>query len=186
MQIPFHWLITALFVAVAPWPAAAQTDYPRVELFGGYSYLPANGDDYPRQASHGFQASLGVNLTRWFGIAGDFGGQYDSSSLDSLGRPFPGVTTVDSSVYEYLVAPRFTLRRQRVSLFVHGLVGGATGHTTIGFSDSAVAFGAGGGADVGVTSRLAVRAQFDLLGSFADIVEDNSRLAVGLAVRLGP
>jgi hypothetical protein len=176
---------TAFFLIVAAWPVTAQTEYPRVELFGGFSYLPSDGDDYPRQTSYGFQASVGVNLNRWFGVAGDFGGQYSSASMDSLGRPFPGVATVDSSVYEFLVAPRFTLRGQRVSAFVHGLVGGATGHTSIGgFSDSGLTFGGGGGVDIGGTSRLAMRTQFDLLGSFADILEDNWRFGIGMVVRI--
>ena len=57
--------------------AFAQTPVPAVEIFGGYSLLPANGDDFPRQTSHGVQTSLTGNLTRWFGIVGDFGMQFE-------------------------------------------------------------------------------------------------------------
>jgi hypothetical protein len=168
---------------LAAGPVSAQTAYPRAELFGGFSYLPADGNDFPRQTSGGFQASVSVNLNRWFGLAGDFGGQYSTAS--NLGPNFRGITA-DSSVYEYVVAPRFTLRRERVNVFVHGLIGGATGRTSIGgFSDSGLTVGGGSGVDLGVTSRVAVRAQFDLLGSFVDILEDNSRFGIGMVVRLG-
>jgi hypothetical protein len=39
--------------------------------------------------------------------------------------------------------------------------------------------------DVQLRPRLAIRGQFDLLASFADIVEGNTRFGVGLAVGLG-
>ncbi len=175
--------VAAVMLLLAAEQVTAQPDYPKAELFGGFSYLPADGNDFPRQTSGGFQASVSVNLNRWFGVAADFGGQYNSAS--NLGPNFPGISA-DSSVYEYLVAPRFTLRQERVNVFVHGLIGGATGRTSIGgFADSELTFGGGGGVDVGVTSRAALRAQFDLLGSFADILEGNSRFGIGMVVRLG-
>ena len=69
-----------------------------------------------------------------------------------------------------------------------GLIGAASGDAGEafgGFSDTKLAFGGGVGADVDLTRRLAVRTQFDLLASFADIVEANTRFAVGLVARLG-
>ncbi len=45
--------------------------------------------------------------------------------------------------------------------------------------------GGGGGIDVDVNRRFAVRAQFDRLGAFVDIAEVTSRFAVGLVVKLG-
>jgi hypothetical protein len=39
--------------------------------------------------------------------------------------------------------------------------------------------------DVRLRDRVALRGQFDLLGSFADIVEGNSRAGVGIVVGLG-
>jgi hypothetical protein len=68
---------------------------------------------------------------------------------------------------------------------VHGLFGLCDGHTNIGFSDTGLTFGGGGGVDVRLTRLLAARAQFDLFGSFADIVDVNSRVAVGLVLKIG-
>ena len=176
----FSWLM----VAIAS-PALAQGAPPAVEIFGGYSLLPANGDDFPRQTSHGLQASVAMNLNRWFGVAGDLGVQFNTAS--NLGFGFEG-RVARSTVREYLVGPRFTARSEKVDVFGQGLFGVSTGDAGPefkGFSDSGLAFGGGGGVDVHVNRRLAVRAQFDLLGSFADIVEGNSRFAAGLVVRLG-
>jgi hypothetical protein len=39
--------------------------------------------------------------------------------------------------------------------------------------------------DVHLNRRFAIRTEFDLLGSFADMVESNSRLSLGAAVMLG-
>jgi hypothetical protein len=66
-------------------------------------------------------------------------------------------------------------------------VGGARGNAGIGgFSDSAFTFGAGGGVDIAVNRRLAIRAiQFDWMGSFVDILEDNVRLGFGVVVKFG-
>ena len=91
-------------------------------------------------------------------------------------------------VHEYLAGPRFTARSERVDVFGHGLFGVSTGDAGpgfSGFSDSGLTFGGGGGVDVRVSPRIAVRAQYDLFGSFADIVEGNSRFAVGAVIRIG-
>jgi hypothetical protein len=176
----------SVFLLLAVSQAAfAQRNAPRVELFGGFSSLPANVlTDFPRDDSYGFQGSVVVNLNRWFGIVGDFGGQY--RTVTDLGSAWPGITA-ETSVYEYLVGPRFAARRGRATLFVHALVGGATGNAGLaGFSDSNFALGAGGGLDIDVTRRLAIRAvQFDWMGSFVDILEDNVRLGFGVVVKLG-
>ena len=75
-----------------------------------------------------------------------------------------------------------------MDVFGHGLFGISTGDAGpdfSGFSDSGLTLGGGGGVDVRVSRRLAVRAQYDLIGSFADIVEGNSRFAVGAVIRFG-
>jgi opacity protein-like surface antigen len=166
-------------------PSIAQEAAPTVEVFGGYSLLPANGDDFPRQTSHGFQAGVSANLNRWFGVFGDFGMHFNTAT--DLGPAFAG-RVAKSSVREYLFGPRFTARSQAANFFIHGLVGLADGDAGEGFeefSDRKLAFGAGVGVDIGVHRRLAIRTQFDALASFADIVEGNSRFAVGLVVRTG-
>jgi hypothetical protein len=160
-----------LFVAMLP-SAFGQDTHPRLEIFGGASYLPADGNDFPRENSPGFQAGIAANVNRWFSIAADFGAHYGGAN---------------TSVYQYLVGPRFTKRHQRTSVFVHALAGGATGRTRQpGFSDNGLTFGWGGGLDFHLTDRFAIRAiQFDYLGSFADVLEDNVRMGAGIVIKLG-
>jgi hypothetical protein len=162
----------------------AQDDFPRAELFGGFSYLPAGKADFPRDSSYGFQCSITGNLNRWFGVVADFGGQY--RKVSDLGPSYPGVT-VNTSVYEYLAGPRFSIRRERFTLFFHALAGGAKGNSGLaGFSDSGFAIGGGGGLDIHIGDRIAVRAfQIDYLGSFVDILEDNARFGFGAVINLG-
>ena len=164
-------------------PAFAQADYPPVEVFGGFSILPADGDDFPRETSFGFQASIRGNFSRAFGILADFGGQY--RTVSNLGPGFPGVVA-KTSVYQYLAGPSFTARRERFDAFAHGLVGGARGRSGIGgFSDSGLTLGGGGGVDIRLNDCSAFRAQVDYLGSFVDILEDNVRVGLGVAIRFG-
>ena len=164
-------------------PVFAQDSYRRAEIFGGFSILPADGDDFPRRTSFGFQTSFKGNLTRAFGIVADFGGQY--RTVSNLGPGFPGVVA-KTSVYQYLAGPSFTARREGFDLFAHGLVGGARGRSGIGgFSDSGLTLGGGGGVDVRVGDRTAVRVQVDYLGSFVDILEDNIRVGLGVAIKFG-
>jgi hypothetical protein len=163
--------------------SAAYAQTARADISGAVSFLPSDElDDFPRSHSVGFQIGATWWVNRWFGVFADVGGHYDTNS--ALGPNFPGVTA-ESTVYEYLFGPRFAFRGSRADGFVHGLFGVCEGHTNIGFSDTGLTFGGGGGVDIGIARNLAMRGQFDLFGSFADIVEANSRLSVGLVLQLG-
>jgi hypothetical protein len=175
--------LTAMMASSAFAQGGAPTPQPQLSVFGGVSFLPGGDQDFPRlTTSTGFQAGAAVQLTRWFALFADVGGHY--STVSDLGPSFPGVTA-ETSVYEYLFGPRFTFRSGRSTIFTHALAGVSTGHTNIGFSDSGFTFGGGAGLDVDVTRRIAIRGEFDGFWSFADIVEGNSRVALGLVVRLG-
>lgn len=180
-------LVKGLVLAIALLTArlaSAQVTSPRFEAFGGVSYLPANSDDFPRQNSTGFQLGLTANVNRWFGVVADLGGHYSSATWERG----PGVPqlTAQTAVYQYLVGPRFTRRGDKVHVFTHALVGRATGDSGIGgFSDSGFTLGGGGGVDIGLRKRLAARVQFDWLGSFQDMIEDNTRIGIGMVVRFG-
>jgi hypothetical protein len=172
-----------LFLAAGP-ALVAQTGLPRAEVFGGFSYLPAGKADFPRDNSYGFQFSIAANVNRWFGVVGDFAGQY--RTVTDLGLGYPGVTA-KTSVYEYLAGPRFSIRREKYTVFFHGLIGGAKGNSGIsGFSESGIAVGAGGGIDINLNDRIAIRAiQLDYIASFVEILEDNARFGCGIVIKLG-
>jgi hypothetical protein len=174
-------LVTLLLL---PHPVLAQ-DRPGLDVFAGYSILPANGDDFPRPTSRGVQVSVAGHFTRRFAIVADIGAQ--SGSANSVG-PGLGARQANTIVRQVMAGARVTAGFAAVDLFGHGLFGAVTGDAGAdfsGFSDRGPIFGGGGGIDVRASRRVAVRIQYDLLGSFVDIVEGNSRFAVGAVVRVG-
>ena len=172
------WLFLLMLIHAS---AYAQAEAPRWEAFVGYSYLPAGPEDFPRGNSHGVQASIAGNLNRWLGFVMDVGAQHSSKDFT---QSFIG-GTVKTTVYEYLAGPRFSIRTGRANLFAHALVGGASGRTNIGsFSDTELAIGLGGGVDIPLNKRTAIRAiQVDDLGSFAETLENNARVGIGIVFK---
>jgi hypothetical protein len=159
---------------------SAQDDYPKAEVFGGFSVLNTDmsGLWQDRFSFYGFQANGAFNLNENFGIEADFGGQFKSEQD----------ITVHS--YEYLFGPRFAVRQERTTLFVHALFGGTTlgaeGHNTNGF-----AMGFGGGFDVAVHDRIAIRVvQFDWIparftenGEGSMWIKDTVRFGFGIVIK---
>jgi hypothetical protein len=69
-----------------------------------------------------------------------------------------------AKVYSFLFGPQVSFRLNRVTPFAHVLMGDAIVHSN-GYlsSNSSFAYAAGGGADFGMTRRLALRGQVDWL-----------------------
>ena len=158
----------------------AQDDYPKAEVFGGFSLLNTDmGGMWSKRFSfYGFQANGAYNLDNKFGIEADFGAQFKSEQ---------GVTV---HMYEFLFGPRFAMRRDKATMFVHALFGGknigAEGESTNGF-----AMGFGGGVDVNVNDRFAVRVvQFDWIptrftenGEETLWIKDTIRFGFGIVIK---
>lgn len=138
------------FVLVAQIFAQAQTEFPKAEVFGGFSIL-SSGDNGNRDQFYGWQASAAGNLNKMAGIVADFAGNYRKES---------GVTV---KVHQFLFGPQFTTRTEKASYFAHFLLGGVNARGG-GFSENGFAMGIGGGVDVRASDRIAVRVvQFDWL-----------------------
>jgi hypothetical protein len=166
-------VLTALLAV----PAMAQDEYPKAEIFGGFSYLNIDTKGtygLDRQNAYGFQASVAGNFHKNIGIVGDFGGQYKS---------IEGVT---AHAYEYLFGPRFNYRTEKANVFVHGLFGGASIGGG-GESFNGYAMGIGGGVDVKVSDHVAIRVmQVDYLPThILEAWEHNFRLGVGIVFTSG-
>jgi len=155
-----------------------QQGTPRVELFGGYAYGGTG--------SHGWEGSAAFNANRWFGVVADFGGQYTS------------IDTPDSSerirTHSFLFGPRVSARGRHVTPFAHALFGAAHNDSrareaglNLHFSDNSFAVVLGGGLDVRLSRRVAVRAfQLDYLQTgFFGGTQHKGRIAFGLVLRLG-
>lgn len=163
-------LTLALLLGIPAW---AQYEYPRAVGSLGYSFASLDGLT-ERQSAHGFQLGGSFNFHKNIGIAGDFGGQFRST----------GRTAQVQEAFQYLAGPRFYARGYRTTPFVHALVGGMT---VVGGPDNGTGFamGVGGGLDIDVGNRMAVRLfQFDYLPRrFDDQWKHNIRVGVGLVIK---
>ncbi|MGB9072131.1 MAG: outer membrane beta-barrel protein [Terriglobales bacterium] len=122
---------------------------PKAEVFGGYQFTHTNiigtGLNF-----NGWNASVTGNVNKWFGVAGDFSGNYHSETGGSL------------KVYSYTFGPVISLNHGgKLNPFVHALFGGAHANLSVNGAGSASTNGfsmmMGGGADAKVSSHLAVR-----------------------------
>jgi opacity protein-like surface antigen len=229
-------LLTGIMIFLVAGISVAQ-DYPKVEIFGGYSLLKSGGSDVddllnaatqdaPAGATtskwfkNGFDASFTYNLNRYVGIEAAF--QHNSNDMmkfagvveqypgDPVGNDYNAFLVVED--LSFMVGPKFAYRKnEKITPFAHVLFGinriavdqsltingqdftheFAT-ETGIGrFSDVGFGFIAGGGIDVNVCKRIAIRPiQFDyLMGSHsrgtADFKLNGMKLSFGVVVRLG-
>lgn len=189
-------LLALLTVLSLPLMASAQEEAPKAEIFGGYSFLRVSpGEGLDSVTGHGFSLSVAGNITRNFGIVGEFS-RYSKS--DFLGDIFNdsdlNQIDVNASVITYLFGPRFTARAGKAEPFFHALIGAARGSaesSTIGapepVSGYAFTYALGGGLDVKVNNNFAIRvAQLDFLQArVEDQGVNNLRYSVGVVIRLG-
>lgn len=195
-------LLISGFLLLLPFSAAAQ-EAPRAELLGGYSYFRAEGGGN----LHGWNASVSGNLNRWFGLVADFGGHYGEAStrivIDQPGFPtFSAEVEADARIHTFLAGPRFSYRQtETLTPFAHVLFGAARAQAegsvslsgvdtiTVDFdeSDTAFALAVGGGLDVKLSRRVALRlVQADyVMTRFNSDTQNNARLSVGLVFRFG-
>jgi hypothetical protein len=170
---------------LAPAVALAQQDYPRGEVFFGYSYFRAEPEG---QNLNGWEGSVTGNITRWFGIEGDFAGHYGRPK-DQFGFIIRGVHI---NQYTFMGGPKLILRTGRVSPFVHALIGGArAGTNEFGLESSQFAMAAalGGGVDLEISKYIAIRpVQADYLVTrfdtgVGDDRQNNFRYSAGIVFR---
>ena len=162
--------------ATHPAPYVERDRFPRAEIFGGYSYARTNGG----LNLNGWEASVSGNLSSYLGIVGDISGHYSSEY------------EANAHFYTFLGGPRFFYRGKRATAFGHAMFGvthlGA-GVDILGFSlglsDTVFAMAFGGGLDLNVSKRLAVRAiQVDYLPiRWEGETFNNVRASAGLVVK---
>lgn len=198
--------LAAVILCCAP-AIHAQDDFRRVEVFGGYSYLRADlSDDQSlltgaSENLHGFHAQVAGNLNRYFSIAGDISGHYKNLDTETfVGIPEVRLRSANASLYTFLGGPQVKARNKRATLFAHALFGAARANLkvvvedlipgnnfggTFTESETKFAFALGGGVDVSVSDRIAIRAvQADYLRThFAEQTQNNFRLSVGVVFK---
>jgi hypothetical protein len=179
---------------------AQEVNYPKAEVFGGFSISsvavsstdPVTGlTSSLRESFMGWQGSANLNVTHHLGIVGDFGGQYKT------------VAGIPMNSYQFLFGPRIAFRGPRVTPFVHAMFGGVkegvgsfsltdpiTGLTvtTPSVSSTGLGMAMGGGLDVNLSDRLALRVpQFDWTPMHVGGIWEKNviRIGIGIVVKAG-
>jgi outer membrane protein OmpA-like peptidoglycan-associated protein len=195
--------------APAPSSAGESRDFPRFELFLGYSNILATpmGPTNRIADVQGGDTNLAINFNRYFGIVGDFAGYHANTlTFTQPGGPARDVGA-DGKVFTYMGGPRLSYRRPRFTLFAQALFGDANAQkvTINGCSGSPVCvplpsenvftMAVGGGLDLNVHRHFAIRlfqAEY-LMTRFKDPTSaagttgtrDNARLSAGIVFRSG-
>jgi opacity protein-like surface antigen len=185
-------LFGVFLMFLVPMAAMAQADYPKADLFGGYSYFRANPEKFNL---NGWNASATANITDWFGVEGDFSGHYGAPGIFGFQIPYVNINS-----HTFMAGPKLTYRSNKIEPFAHFLIGAArasTGAFGYSVSDTALAAAVGGGIDINVSKSLAIRAiQADYLMTRFQTVpqiffsglsdqQNNFRFSVGLVLKLG-
>ena len=191
-------------------PAPPPTPFPRVEFFVGGSYAEAGLFNAGHWAGlPGWDASLGLNFARWIGFLVE-GGQYFGTSKIPVAVPAPFPfppcqpdcvtgSTFNAATREYNFLFGVQLARRKyerwtpIGEIMYGHQGARGVATGPGITESEVSSGrallAGGGADLKINQRFALRFKGDYLqtGSSFTLLgkkkQDNFRFSVGVVIR---
>lgn len=172
---------------------ATAQDTAKVEVFGGYSYMPLEAlPDF-----HGFGVSVTGNWNRMMGITADFSGHFATEKPSSLVGTPPPQSRSELRGYFLLFGPQLRLpSRGRLQPFGHALLGlshrslrvfmsGAP--STLVIDDTGFSAALGGGLDIHVNRRLAIRAvRADYLFSrLGNLNHHDFRYSGGIVIRFG-
>ena len=169
--------VTCMAVILTATTARAQ-ETPSIELSGGYQVLRSGigpgsiGTTYPV----GWQASIGVNLNAWLGVAASAGADIRNVSNSIANAVTSTTTTSQSAVYSFMAGPQLTKRvSTTVDVFtsvmfgvIHSSVNASLSSTEIFAPNTQLelsvsggttrfAWQPGAGIDVSMTRRWAIR-----------------------------
>ena len=189
--VPFLSVIVLMCSAeVALAQNTTPDDYPRVEVFAGYSALgeanssritfgPTASTSGNYATPTGFETSVIGNFSKHFGIKGDFSAHFNNESGRTFTACTPTCTAVTQDVqfktrvYNFLAGPEFKARNStRFTPFAYAL--GGVAHTSAEFtstsptlnfllkkSDNVPALAVGGGLDIRAGKRVSFRGTID-------------------------
>jgi len=191
-----HRFVTVVFAVIFLTGLSAAQSSDRGELFGGFSYIHSDFSLTKPSGSglYGWNASATFKVFRRLGVVGDFAGYYPGYSFGCGSG-----CNQSAKIHTFLFGPQASLTEGKVTTFVHFLFGDTNLHTIQAglpgntfTSTNSRTFGAGGGVDVGLTRRFAVRGQADWLNNGFQTVDDQRtsqevhnivRISTGLVFR---
>jgi Outer membrane protein beta-barrel domain len=147
-------LLLVLSLFVIPHAALAADGVP-IEVSGGYSYL--HDQDASSNFPGGWTGSVSAALNSRLSVVGELGGSYQTPTTPSTGAT--------SHIYSFLGGARYTAYSAgKVSIFGQALIGAArssfSADSTVS-PETDLAFQPGGGVDVTLAPKWAVRVQGD-------------------------
>jgi len=148
----------------------------QMDLFGGFSYVNHDISLSGPNGLTGWNASATFRVKHQYGVVADFSGYYPGYNPGCVG------CGDHAKIHTFLFGPQVSITRGRVTPFARFLLGDTHMHPTIGglpllvvfTSDNSFTYGAGGGVDVGLTRRVALRGQVDWLHNGFQ-TQDNQR-----------
>jgi len=179
-------LMGVALIFLIPLGAWAQQEFPKAEIFGGYSYFRVEPEGYNL---NGWNASVTGNVTSWFGIEGDFSGHYGKPKEDGI--VIPGVNLNSHTI---MGGPKITARNGNFAPFAHFLIGLNRARSSYDgdvSSNIALSTVIGGGFDISINKNVAIRAfQMDYLMTRFDTNDDgiherqhNFRFSTGIVFK---
>jgi|RhiMetdeSRZDD1v2_1073273.scaffolds.fasta_scaffold473875_2 hypothetical protein len=208
-------IVAGLFLLLPVFAQAQTMKAPEIEVFGGLSYLNVKGYN-EREHFFNVATGVTVKVNKHFGLVAEgslpLGGPSESfSSLLPGFRLLPPIVTTSRETTRTstaLFGPRFYLDRGRTTLFAHGLAGVIRTRSeykvisgvgplrgvgilplvpsSFAYSVNHFAYGFGGGVDVNLNRRFAIRIlQADYLRSQVEVRGNQLRLQSGIVVRFG-
>jgi hypothetical protein len=101
---------------------AFAQDVPKVEAFVGYDYTRVNtSTDVPSFSANGAGGQVAVNLNKWFGVVGDVSSVHNGN-IEGY--------HLDTTLTNYLVGPRISIRKSRLTPYFNILLGGVHASTS--------------------------------------------------------
>jgi outer membrane immunogenic protein len=173
---------------------AQEVTTPRFEAGLDYTFTRVNpGGNLTSYNTEGGSGYVEYNLNRVVGLVADLGSNYIGNV-----NGFP----INNTAFTYLFGPRFNWRISRFTLYTQTLVGGerfsngydpASPAPALGTSENSFAAAIGGGVDVRLTDRIAIKPiqveylMTQLPSSFVNVnqVQNNLRYSAGVVLRFG-
>jgi hypothetical protein len=170
--------VLLLVVVLATTATVVQAqDLPKWEFAPTYTILWADIDVLDNETVHGYGLSLQWNVNNYLGLVAEWTATHGASGPVTVqtGTGPLVIPEMDTRFYTFLGGPRVTMRRGRINVFGHYLVG--MGNSKVedevsGFrtGNGEFAMGIGGGLDISVSQLLSIRGvQFDYVPIHTDI-----------------
>lgn len=182
------WVLQAGLLLLLPLAVSAQ-ELPKAEMYWGYSFVRNFNVNH-----HGWNGSIAGIINKNLAVVADVSGQYANPDNTFFGFPFSD----EIHLHTFMLGPRVSEDVGHWRPFAHALVGvtRASENTDVLVSGSTIsdsfnkvgfATAVGGGLDLWVTPRIAVRlaqAEYFLI-RLGDAKNETPRLGFGLLFKLG-